>query len=80
MNKEAIGNRIKELCDLQGITVNKLAVMSQVPPSTLKSIVYGNVESTGVETVSKICEGLNISLSEFFTSDFFEKEDKADGN
>ena len=32
MNKEAIGNRIKELCDLQGITVNKLAVMSLVPP------------------------------------------------
>lgn len=80
MNKESVGNRIKELCDKRGITVNKLAVQSQVPPSTLKNIIYGNVESTGVDTISKICDGLGISLQEFFTSELFRQGEKVDGH
>ena len=79
MNKESVGNRIKELCDKRGITLNRLAVQSQVPPSTLKNIIYGNVESTGVDTISKICDGLGISLQEFFTSDLFGQEEKTNG-
>ena len=45
MKNNAVGNRIIELCKKNEITVNALAVKSNVPPSTLKNIVYGNVES-----------------------------------
>lgn len=80
MKSNAARNRIIELCKKNEITVNALAVKSNAPPSTLKNIVYGNVESTGIDAISKICEELNISLPEFFTSDYFEEEDKVNGN
>lgn len=75
MNKESVGNRIKNLCEDRGITVNKLAVQSNIPPSTLKNIIYGQVESTGVDTISKICDGLGITIKQFFDSKEFDVED-----
>lgn len=75
MNKESVGNRIKNLCEDRGITVNKLAVQSNIPPSTLKNIIYGQVESTGVDTISKICDGLGITIKQFFDSKEFDAED-----
>lgn len=72
MKDNAVGKRILELCQKNNITVNALAVKSNVPPSTLKNIVYGQVGNTGVETVSKLCEGLGISIQDFFASDDFE--------
>lgn len=72
MDKSIIGNRIKELCRERNMTINALAVKSNVPPSTLKNIVSGNVENTGVETLSKICDGLNISIKDFFDMDELE--------
>ena len=72
MKDNAVGNRILELCKKQGITVNALAVKSNVPPSTLKNIVYGQVGNTGVETVSKLCDGLGITIEEFFSCEEFK--------
>lgn len=72
MKDNAVGNRILELCKKQGITVNALAVKSNVPPSTLKNIVYGQVGNTGVETVSKLCDGLGITIEEFFSCEKFK--------
>ena len=72
MKDNAVGNRILELCKERGITVNALAVKSNVPPSTLKNIVYGQVGNTGVETVSKLCDGLEITIEEFFSCEEFK--------
>lgn len=72
MKNNAVGNRILELCKKNDITVNALAVKSNVPPSTLKNIIYGQVGNTGVETVSKLCDGLGITIQEFFASDDFD--------
>ncbi len=72
MEKGAIGNRIKELCENKGITINALAIKANVPPSTLKNIVNGQVTNTGVETIHKVCNGLNMSLAEFFDCRSFE--------
>lgn len=72
MKNNAVGNRILELCKKNEITVNALAVKSNVPPSTLKNIIYGQVGNTGVETVSKLCDGLGITIQEFFASDDFD--------
>ena len=71
MKNNAVGKRILELCEQRGMTVNALAVKSKVPPSTLKNIVYGQVENAGVETISKLCEGLDITIQEFFTGEDF---------
>lgn len=67
MKNNAVGKRIVELCEQEGMTINALAVKSSVPPSTLKNIVYGQVGNTGVETLAKLCEGLGITIQEFFS-------------
>ncbi len=69
--KEAVKKRILELCTQRGITVNKLAVMSGITQSTLGNIVGGRNNSTTVSTVQKICDGLEISIIDFFNCETF---------
>jgi transcriptional regulator with XRE-family HTH domain len=69
---QAITERILELCKNNGITVNKLATMSGITQSTLNNIVSGRNNSTTVSTVKKICDGLNITIADFFNTDTFK--------
>ena len=69
---EALRNRILDLCRERGITVNKLATMSGVTQSTLNNIVSGRNASATVSTVKKLCDGLEISIGEFFAAPEFE--------
>lgn len=69
---EAIKNRIIELCTKNNITVNKLATISGVTQSTLNNIVSGRNNSATVATIKKICDGLNISIVDFFDADIFK--------
>lgn len=55
----------------QEITVNEAAVRSGVPPSTLKNILYGQSRNAGVVTIKKICDGLDITIQEFFEDPIF---------
>lgn len=68
----AVRLRILELCNEHDITVNKLATLSGITQSTLNNIVNGRNNSTTISTVKKICDGLNINLVEFFTSQIFD--------
>ena len=68
---EAVRKRILELCSEHGITINKLAMLSGVTQSTLNNIVSGRNNSTTVSTVKKICDGLEIPIVDFFSSDIF---------
>lgn len=68
---EAVKLRILELCAQEGITVNKLAIISGVTQSTLNNITSGRNNSTTVSTVKKLCDGLEISIEDFFRSDLF---------
>lgn len=68
---EAVKLRILELCKERRITVNKLATISGITQSTLNNIVSGRNNSTTVATVKKICDGLNISVDDFFSSAVF---------
>ena len=68
---EAVRLRILELCRNRGITVNKLATMSGVTQSTLNNIISGRNNSATVSTIKKICDGLEISIEDFFHSDLF---------
>ena len=69
---EAVKKRILELCSERNITVNKLSIISGVTQSTVNNIVSGRNNSTTVATVKKLCDGLDISIVEFFTSELFE--------
>ena len=67
----AVRIRILELCKERGITVNKLANMSGVTQSTVNNIVNGRNNSSTVSTIKKLCDGLGMSLADFFNSDCF---------
>lgn len=69
---EAVKERILELCHQHNITVNKLGTMSGITQSTLNNIVSGRNNSTTISTIKKICDGLGISIDDFFRSDLFK--------
>ncbi len=68
---EAVKLRIAELCNTKNITINKLATMSGVTQSTLSNITSGRNNSTTVSTIKKLCDGLEITIQDFFCSDLF---------
>lgn len=68
---EAVKARIFELCDEHGISVNKLSNISGVTQSTVNNIVSGRNNSTTISTIKKLCDGLNITIEDFFHSDLF---------
>ena len=65
----AIGNRIIELCNEKGITINRLSTIAGVPRSTVKNILYGKSNNPGIITLKKICDGLDICLADFFNTE-----------
>lgn len=69
--KEAIRQRVLDLCRERDITVNKLATISGITQSTLNNIVNGRNNSTTVSTVQKICDGLDMTIQDFFDADVF---------
>ena len=69
---EATRLRIKELCKKKDITLNKLSTICGITQSTLNNVVSGRNNSTTVSTVKKICDGLEISVREFFSSEIFD--------
>ena len=69
--RAAVANRLVALCGQRGWTVHKLATESAVPPSTVKSILYGNSKNPGVVTIKILCDGLGITLEEFFSGEEF---------
>ena len=70
---EAVKQRILNLCRDRGISVNKLCTMSGVTQSTLNNLISGRNNSMTVATVKKLCDGLDISIVEFFDSDEFRE-------
>ncbi len=70
---EACRLRILELCRERNITVNKLSIISGVTQSTLNNIVSGRNNSVTVSTLKKLCDGLEISVVEFFSCDMFSE-------
>ena len=67
----AVRERIEQLCEERYITLNKLANISAIPPSTLKNIMYGASKNPKILTVKMLCDGLNITLTEFFNTPVF---------
>ncbi|MBQ8494193.1 MAG: helix-turn-helix transcriptional regulator [Clostridia bacterium] len=70
--REAIAERIHELCRERKITANKLSTISAVPQATIKSILNGESQNPGVVTIKKLCDGFEITLGEFFSTLAFD--------
>lgn len=67
-------NRILQLCEERKITINKLATLSALPPSSIKNILYG--KSRNPKLLTMICDGLDITLSDFFSTPEFDSLDQ----
>lgn len=69
---EAVSRRIIELCRERDISINKLCTISGVTQSTVNNIISGRNGSTTVSTVKKLCDGLEITLGQFFSTPEFD--------
>ena len=68
----AVKNRILSLCGERGISINRLATLCALPPSSIKNILYGKSQNPKLLTIKLICDGLGISLGEFFSTPEFD--------
>ncbi len=67
----AVKTRLIKLCEEKRLSIHKLAMESAVPPSTIKNILYGKSQNPGVVTLKMLCDGMGISLLEFFDDEIF---------
>ena len=68
----AIVNRILELCQERDISINRLGTISGVSQATINNITSKRNASTTVATIKKLCDGLEITLGEFFSTPEFD--------
>lgn len=68
----AVKERIVELCSDRGITINRLGTISGVTQSTINNITSGRNNSTTISTIKKLCDGLDITVIDFFDCDTFK--------
>ena len=69
--KPAIVKRLLQICDARKMPANDLAVRSGITPSTVYSLLEDGRKDMSVITLKKLCDGLEMSLAEFFDSDVF---------
>ena len=74
--KDAVAVRFKQLCKERNIRINELATLSGVTPSTVYSLMNPRRREVSVTTIKKLCDGLDISLGEFFSAEVFNQLDQ----
>lgn len=68
---QAVVKRILSLCKERNLTVNALSNISGVTQSTVNDIISGKTNNPGIATIKKLCDGLNISVCDFFDCKLF---------
>ena len=76
--RKQVSLRIQQLCAEHDHNIHSLARAAGIPPTTIKSIIYGSSRNPGVLTIKLICDGLGISLYDFFDTDAFRSKDMED--
>ncbi len=71
--KDAVAARLRAICAQRGIRINELANLSGVTPSTVYSLLDSRRRDVSVVTVKKLCDGLNMTLAEFFAAPVFDE-------
>lgn len=67
-----VRDRILQLCEERKMSINHLATISALPPSSVKNILYGKSQNPKLLTIKLICDGLGITLGEFFSTPAFD--------
>ena len=70
--KQAVAKRILQICNNKDMSINSLANVCGISPSTIYSIINSKSQNPGIVTIKKICDGFQITLGEFFNT----KEEK----
>lgn len=73
--KDAVAERFLSLCKERNIKINELANISGVTPSTAYSMMDKKRRDISITTIKKFCDGLDITLGEFFSSPEFDSLD-----
>ena len=71
--KDVVSKRFKKLCEERNIKINELANISGVTPSTAYSMMDANRRDVSITTIKKFCDGLEITLGEFFSTPEFDE-------
>ena len=74
--QEAIVKRLMMLMASKKLNPNALANIAGMPISTIRNILNGNSRATKIPTIKSLCDGLGISLQEFFNDPIFEDLDQ----
>ena len=70
--KDAVVKRIESICMMREIKLNELANISGITPSTIYSMTDPSRRDVSILTIKKICDGLDITLTEFFNDSIFD--------
>ena len=70
--KDVVATRFKQLCQERNIKINELATLSGVTPSTAYSMLDSRRREISITTIKKFCDGLDITLGEFFSAKEFD--------
>ena len=71
--KDAVAIRFQELCKERHMALNELATLSGVTPSSVYSMINPNRRELRISLIKKLCDGLDITLAEFFTAKVFDE-------
>jgi transcriptional regulator with XRE-family HTH domain len=74
--RNAVRQRIIDLCKSRDITINKLGTICGVTQSTLNNIINTGSNNPSMSTIAKICDGLEISVMEFFSDKLFTNNEQ----
>lgn len=74
--KEAIAERIVQLCEERNLAINALGHISGVSPSTIYSMLNEKSQNPGVVSIKKLCDGLEITVREFFDCELFDSREQ----
>lgn len=70
--REAVAQRIEQLCGERGLAINALANLAGVPPMTVYSMLNNKSKNPGIVNIKKLCDGFGITLGEFFSTPEFD--------
>lgn len=76
--REAMSKKLLKICDEKDISINKLATICCLTQSTVQNIIEGNSVNPKLLTIVRICDGLGITLEEFFADELFTNIDRED--
>jgi len=74
--KDAVVRRFEQICKEKNIKINELANRAGITPSTVYSMMKPSYRHISIVTIKKLCDGLDMTLGEFFSTPEFDKLDQ----